>query len=79
MYIRACFQAVRVCVRASYLQLVIELKHCLRFVAKLSETGAERGHLLATFVRDVDLIRVYFSQQQIHVHKGLVELFFQDL
>lgn len=46
-------------------------------MTKLSKAGAESGHLLATFVSDIDLIRVYFSKQQIHVDKGLVKLFFQ--
>lgn len=57
------------------LQFVVELEHGLCFVAELSEAGAQCGHLLAALVRDVNLVRVNLPQQQVHVHKRLVELF----
>ena len=56
---------------------MVELENRLGFVTELSETGAEAGHLLPTLVRNVDLIRVYFSEKQVHVHEGLVEFFLQ--
>ncbi|KAF3849466.1 hypothetical protein F7725_019185 [Dissostichus mawsoni] len=58
-------------------QLRAQLKHRLGFVTELSKAGAQAGHLLPTLVRNIDLIWVYFSEQQIHVHKGLVKLFLQ--
>lgn len=58
---------------------MVELENRLGFVAQLSEAGAQAGHLLSTLVRDVDLIRVYFSEKQVHVYEGLVKLFLQHL
>lgn len=61
------------------LQLVVELEHGLGLVTELGEAGAQTGHLLPALVGDVHLVRVYLPEQQVHVHKGLVELFLQDL
>lgn len=56
---------------------MVELENRLGFVTELSKARAKAGHLLPTFVRNIDLIWVYFSEQQIHVHEGLVKLFLQ--
>lgn len=56
---------------------MVKLENRLGFVTQLSKAGAEAGHLLTTLVRYVDLVWVYFSEQQIHVHEGLVKLFLQ--
>lgn len=63
--------------RVIYLEFMVELKNRLHFVAELSEAGTEAGHLLPTFIRDIDLIRVYFSEEHVHIHESLVEFFLQ--
>lgn len=60
-----------------YLEFMVELENRLHFVAELSETGTEAGHLLPAFIRDVDLVRVYFPEEHVHIHESLVEFLLQ--
>lgn len=48
-------------------------------MAKLRKAGAQAGHLLSPLISDVRLVWIDLTQEQIHIHEGLVELLLQHL